>query len=85
MDQRKYKKPFFKMSGRRWTTDTFGVLSRIQPYPAEAFSHRYKNHFLGILPEEKLVVVYRSEDKQGVKYNAADMRKILFMIYSAKN
>ncbi len=68
--------------------DDYGYLWSIIPdseISGGGFYHTgYNNHFLGILPEQKLVVVYRSEDKAGIKYNTDDMRKILFMIYSAK-
>ena len=68
--------------------DDYGYLWSIIPesaVPGGGFYHTgYNNHFLGILPEQKLVVVYRSEDKPGIKYKAEDMRKILYMIYNAK-
>ena len=68
--------------------DDYGYLWSIIPesvFPGGGFYHTgFKNHFLGILPDEKLVVVYRGEGDQGVEQDAAQMREILFMLYNAK-
>ena len=68
--------------------DDYGYLWSIIPeivIEGGGFYHTgYNNHFLGVLPEQKLVVVHRGDDSlQGIKQDAGKMRKILFMLLSA--
>ena len=67
--------------------DDYGYLWSIIPetaIPGGGFYHTgYKNHFLGILPEEKLVVVHRGEGVPGIKQEYRKMKKLLYMIMSA--
>ena len=68
--------------------DDYGYLWSIIPetdFPGGGFYHTgFNNHFLGILPGEELVLVYRGNEDRTVKHDAGEMRKILFMFYGAK-